>query len=871
MACAGDALVEETAGSGRISLGHFFFDAYLCIVKKQKDEKVSDMKKVSLFLVALLVMVSSAAMAQKTLVKGLLKDNTSGEGEPFATVRIFKEGKADKPVAMFLTDAEGRFSQELTGQGPHRIVFSSMGKEELKRDIELGKVAVLDLETLYIKENSTALKGVEVVAQKPLVKMEVDKMSYNVAEDEDAKAATVLDMLRKVPMVTVDGQDNISVNGSSAFKVYVDGKPNVMFSTNPSMIFKSMPASVVKNIEVMTNPGAKYDAEGASGVLNIVMNRQDPVAMQSMNGYNGSLRAAAGNRGMGAGAFLSGQQGKLSYSANAMVNYSKPGASELEMQQKNGSTDITTTSSTKMKIPFTMGSLSLGYDLDPMSSVSLTASVQSFSMKNNGRMNTLMLGAAASTGFGYGYQLDQKSSRTGFSGSADYQHFFNQERTSSIVLTYQLDYAPTRTKAWNDFDQTSTSFVDLTDRYSDSKETSVDHILQTDYTTPLGTGQTLALGGKLQLRNASSDSKYYLEEVYTPQMSSDYHYKNSILAGYAEYSGNWGSLGAKAGLRYEHTWQDVEYRLGNGSDFTTDYGSLVPTANLSYSLSPTSNIGLAYNMRISRPGISYLNPYVDRSNPNALSYGNSALDVEKAHNLSLVYNLFTSKLMLNLNIHHNFTDNAISQYSFYDGSLMNTTYGNIVKRHQTGMNAYVNWLVAPKTRLFMNGSVNYTDMRSNELDASSSGWTTNLMGGLQQTLPWDLKLSAYLITSSKTYTLQGWSSGFNMCTASLSKSLLKDKLTLSLSAMAGLNDGGNLKMESYSSGTGFDSHQDMEIPMSGVTFNVTYTFGNSKRQQRQRVSRVQNDYIEQQSQGEMLNSVGNGGAGNAGGGQMGGM
>ena len=118
------------------------------------------------------------------------------------------------------------------------------------------------------------LESVTVTASKPLVKMETDKMTYNVQEDADAKASTVLDMLRKVPMVTVDGQDNITVNGSSNFKVYVDGKPNPMFSSNPSQIFKAMPATMVKNIEVITNPGAKYDAEGTGGVLNLIMNKQ---------------------------------------------------------------------------------------------------------------------------------------------------------------------------------------------------------------------------------------------------------------------------------------------------------------------------------------------------------------------------------------------------------------------------------------------------------------------------------------------------------------------------------------------------------------------------------------------------------------------
>ena len=323
--------------------------------------------------------------------------------------------------------------------------------------------------------------------------------------------------------------------------------------------------------------------------------------------------------------------------------------------------------------------------------------------------------------------------------------------------------------------------------------------------------------------------------------------------------GNWNKLGAKAGLRYEYTWQDVEYHLGNGQDFNTTYGTLVPSASLQYNLGTGSNLGLTYNMRISRPGISYLNPYVDKTNPIALTYGNPDLDVEKAHNLSLVYNMFTSKLMVNLNLHHNFVDNAISQYSFYDdNNLLNTTYGNVVKSHQTGLSAYVNYLLTKDTRLFLNGGVNYTDLRSDALSQSNSGWTGNAMVGLQQTLPWNLKLSAFAITSTKSYTLQGWSGGFNLLTASLSKSLLNDKLTLSVSGVTGLNKGGNLNIETYSRGNSFTAHNNIKVPIYGLTFTVSYTFGNTKMAAKQRTTttRVQNDFIEQQSQGEVINSVG---------------
>ncbi len=825
------------------------------------------MERLKLFVLTMMMMVAQAVLAQSTIVKGILVDDASNEGEPYATVRVYRAGAKEKPVAMFLTDAEGAFSQEVKGKGSFEISFGSVGKEELKQALTLSGEATKDLGTLRIKENATMLGSVEVVAQKPLVKMEVDKMSYNVAEDEDSKSNTVLDMLRKVPMVTVDGQDNISVNGSSSFKIYVDGKPNVMMNSNPSVILKSMPATAVKSIEVVTNPGARFDAEGASGVLNIVMNKIEGMpggGAPDLDGYTGSLTARAGDKTLGASAFVSGQKGKLSYSANVMYNQMKPGSTTVEMMQEqnggnSGAGTMLTTSETTPKIPFTMGNISLGYDLDAKSSLSATLSFSTMEMKNKAYSLTQMTGGMYGTGFSYGNNNEMKTSRNSFSGNLDYQRFFNQNRTSYMTLTYQLTHSPSENEQRSDFENTNQTMLDLTDRYSLSKENTTEHTFQADFTTPLSATQTLNTGAKLMLRHASSDSKYYLNDVYNQLMSMDYSHNNSILAGYAEYSSKLGNWGLKGGLRYEHTWQSVEYKLDNGQDFDTSYGSLVPTANISYSLAPTSNLGLTYNMRISRPGISYLNPYVDRSNPTALTYGNDDLDVEKSHNLGLVYNLYTPKLMLNATLNYSFTNNGIEQYSFYDNdNLLNTTYGNIVKRQTTGLNLYANWLLAPNTRLFANGGVSYSNMSSDALGYDNSGWHANVMAGLQQTLPWNLKLGAFLISSSKTYTLQGWSSGQNILTANLSKSFFNDKLNISVMGITGLSKGGSLNMETYSKGKGFSTSSNIKVPLNGITFSVSYTFGNTKRQARMHQNKVSSDFIEQQSQGEIINSVGSG-------------
>ena len=212
--------------------------------------------------------------------------------------------------------------------------------------------------------------------------------------------------------------------------------------------------------------------------------------------------------------------------------------------------------------------------------------------------------------------------------------------------------------------------------------------------------------------------------------------------------------------------------------------------------------------------------------------------------------------MLNMNLHLNLTDNGIEQYSFYDGDMLNTTYGNMSSRHMAGVNAYANWLVTKNTRIFLNGSLNYTKLTTNAFDAENSGWQGNAMVGIQQTLPGNFKLGAYMMTSTKSYTLQGWSSGFNLLTGNISKSFFNDKLTVSMGGLTGLSAKGSLKMETFSEGKGFSTRSTIKVPIQSVTLSVSYTFGNSKRQVRQHVSRVQSDYIEQQSQGEMINSVG---------------
>ncbi len=810
-----------------------------------------------------LTAIPTAIYAQKTILSGVLMDSLTNVTEPYATIRIVSRQNPDTPLAMAITDMQGRFEQELTGKGDYNIQFSSVGKTNVTVPFTLKGESKLDLGVIYMTEDVQTLQSVEIVAQRPLVRMEVDKMSYNIADDVDSRSSTVLDMLRKVPMVTVDGEDNITVNGSSSFKVYLDGKPNVMMSSNPSEVFKNMPANVIKNIEVITNPGARYDAEGVGGVLNLVTERTAS-ADNNMSGYNATLRGMANNRGYGGGFYINTQQGKLSLSVNGNLMNRKMKDRETEMiRQQTGATDNMTTNYRQtgdMDFRIRMANVNMGYEIDSLRQLNASFGLMGFSTKDHSISQTSMKGGFYGNGFHYGGKSYTKNDRTSINGSIDYQRTFAGSKNKTLTLSYLVSTSPNNSDTYNTFiHDEDNSLINLTDRYTDGHTNTVENTFQIDYSTQIANGHTLDAGAKYILRNNSSDSKYYTGSddnyTYDAGNSMNYTHDNDIWAGYMEYALKAKQWSAKAGFRYEHTWQDVKYKSGQGTDFKLNYNNFVPSGSVSYILGAGSNIGLTYNMRISRPGIGLLNPYVNNSDPTAISYGNSGLDPEKAHNISMVYNLFTPKWMMNVTLRQSFCNNAIEGYSFYEDNILHSTYGNIVKNSQTGLNMYINWNAAPKTRFTFNGGISYVDLKSTQLELSNNGWQGNMMLGFQQTLPLQIRLSMNLITSGKRYNLQGWNGGFNAVMGSLSRTFLKDKLSVSVSGTTSFHKDGNMEFKSHTHGKDFNSRSLMTMPMRNIGLSVSYTFG--KKLTIRQPKRVINnsDLKENQSDYDMMENM----------------
>lgn len=830
-----------------------------------------------LSVILLLVAVAMSAGAQEKLftykIQGVVADSLTNEGEPYATLSISKKGAGEKPVKMAVTDSKGKFSVQASGSGDYTLTVKSVGRKEIRRDFTVSaSTKTIDLGRLLTQDDKTELKEAEVVALKPLVKADIDKLTYSVEDDPEQTTNTVIEMLRKVPMVTVDGQDNIKVNGSSSFKIYVNDKPNNMMTNNPKEVLKSMPASSIKKIEVITNPGPKYDAEGVGGILNIITTGGGP------EGYTATFSTRASNRGLGAGAFATVKTGKLTVSGNLNVNYAYNTKSYYDEHQTvtddegNALRQTELEGKQKGNGKWLGGSVEASYEIDTLRL--LTASLSMSKGANEGNRSRHSYSFQPSTGstlYSYLYGYDYRSEFNDISASVDYQRSF-KTKGRMLTLSYRLESSPAynyNTQLYSDMQALEEwqSLISKLQSYRfDGDHSTTEHTFQIDYTTPFAQHHTLETGLKYILRrNKANNDRYNLpdgeggEEAFDNDYSTHYLHQNDIFAAYLGYGLSLKKWSARLGLRYEHTLQDVEYRLGRGSDFTKNFDDLVPSAKLGYKITDTQNISLSYKMRISRPGIWSLNPYLDDSNPVSISQGNPNLVSEKNHSLTIQYGSYATKLTWNLSLGYSFTNNSIESVSLMmkdteiEGVLKPTgqqvmyeTYRNIGSNRHFDFTGFINWNIFKNTRLFGNvwgAWVRISDGQS----LSNHGWSVSMYGGVEQTIAktWTAQLNCYRQTPG--VTLQGNYGDFTSYTLSVSKKMLDKRLTITASASNFLKK--YCTFHNNSSGRNFISSNDSRWENWSVSIGASYRIGKLQTGVKKASRTVQNDDVKQQKSG----------------------
>lgn len=769
------------------------------------------------------------------IVKGQVLDSLTNESVPYATLKIALANAVQKPVKLLACDVDGKFKVRLSDAGNYIIYMQSIGKAPAESSFTLSdKQKNVDLGKLYMQEDNQRLDEVTVTAQKPLVKAEIDRITYSLEDDPEARTNNLLDMLRKVPMVTVDGEDKIELKGSSNFKIYMNGKPSNLLSNNPSAVLKSMPANTVKNIEVITEPGAKYDAEGIGGIINIIM------VKNTLQGYTGSvsLNASSVGRIFGSG-YLSLKAGKFGLMANYNCdreNSPWSDASSMREDLRNENERyLNQIGRSKSTGPFHFGSLEGSYEIDSLNLLTIGGGIHLGTSKSISEYAVEMLDASRDPV--YSYNRNSEAARTFGSTdvNVDYQRS-TYKKDELITLSYRFSHSPNNNE----------DYTELTDivnyepwmsypQRNVNKAFTNEHTGQFDYTTPTRENHALETGVKYILRQSQSvtDRTAFNEssQEWKDATSKDSRFSHTqhIYSVYFGYTMKFEKFGVKAGVRGEGTSLKVRYELDPDMNFSAGYFDVVPNATLSYQIGMTQQLRLGYNLRLQRPGIWYLNPYVNNADPQNISYGNPNLDSEKSNSISLNYSMFAQKFSFNTSVSYTFMNNSIERYTFIDPAdpgVFRTTYENIGKRQVTNLFVYSSWNPVPLFRVNLNGSLNYTDLKSEKNDMANSGFSGRIFAGAQFNLPLDLRLNLNGGCLSSMIQLQGRRSPLFFTTVYMSRDFLKKKLSVSLYFYDMFWK--RKKMESTTYGDTFYRQDINYSPAQTFGIGISYRFGNLK-------------------------------------------
>lgn len=645
--------------------------------------------------------------------------------------------------------------------------------------LAIGVQAQVVVETDTLQ--SQKIEEVVVTHQRQLVKNDIDKLTYDVQHDKNAKSKNTLEMLRKVPLVTVDGQDNIKVKGSGNFKIYKNGHPDPSLSgSNAKDVLKAIPASTIKKIEVITDPGAKYDAEGTSAILNIVL-----MDNSHLKGIAGTLNAEATTKGKTSiGSYLTTQIGKFALAFNFDYNHQSRKGTEFTNENaydyvKSGERSMSISHESVMGNVH-IGDLSASYDIDSLNLISVSVDGFSYSVGMNGwgeqkrwdKMDNLL----------YRYN-DRTSSPTymyyDLGGRADYQH---KTHLDGEVLTLSYMLATTRLHNVQRFEYSDmvNMPVDYTGYEQNGREKFAEHTFQLDYVRPFGKLHKIESGLKYILRKNNSFSLMDYQGA-TADVESNFKHTNKVGAAYLSYVFTKDKWSARAGLRYEHSYMNAEFPDESNKGFHHHLNDWVPSASAQYKIADNQTIKLGYSMSIQRPGISYLNPALI-STPTTLHFGNPALSSSKNHLLQLNYMFMSPKLTFNISPFYVFSNDEITSLNYVEAGKDVSTYGNSLRRKAFGVSTYLQWQPFKGTDISLNATESYVHREIPTPHLKNCGWNGMAFLTIQQQLMWKIMLNieAGGAFGKAVNDIYYYSEGWKYYGLSLTRQFFNDKLSVTL-------------------------------------------------------------------------------------------
>jgi len=668
--------------------------------------------KERLFLLLLLLPASLCAQPN-FLLRGQVVDAANDTPVGFATAALLRDSTA---VVAAAADAQGRFELKAPAAGDYLLQITMVGYAPQTEPVTLGQAAA-DAGTIRLRQG-VAIDQVTVAIQKPLVTADAEKTVYSVEDDPQAASSTLAEILRKVPQLTIDAEGNVKLNGQSDFKVLVNGRSSAMFK-NFKDVIRSMPASQIKKIEVITEPSMKYDAEGAGGIINIITARKE------FDGYNGSLNYTAGlnNRQNLGGVTLSVQKGKFAASIQGFIFQidSKNRPSESESWQENYASDQqryrTSSSSGYVRGHNEYFSLNLSYQPDTLNLVTLEGSLWTGRWKNYSDSRARMCDIEERPTVEYATRSFDNFPYTGFEVGANYERRFRKaDRTLTVSDMVEIDPDKGYELAAYDgvLNYPSSQF------YKRHTSRGVTNTLQADYYDPLAEHHYIEAGGKYIYRL----NKGYRNEIpwadpvgFDPANTTAYddlRQRQQILALYFGYGLKFEKVSARAGVRGERTWNHAD--VDNSREGVYGYGNcllnFIPYLSFTYKPCGGHNLSLSYTERLRRPSIAMLSTYLDDSDPYDTSQGNPDLKASTSHTLSLKYNYFSPKWSGTFTLSGQLSNDGISSWTHVnDAGVSHTTYSNSVRSRTAGARLSINYTPSEKFSFAFNGQGGYNRYR----------------------------------------------------------------------------------------------------------------------------------------------------------------
>ncbi|MXV50784.1 TonB-dependent receptor [Pedobacter sp. HMF7647] len=799
------------------------------------------MKRIFTFIFLLAIAITAQAQmggGGSTVVgriSGNVIDSLTKKPLDYATVTLYRS-KGKVPLNGVLTDEKGNFKLNNVAPGNYKVTVTFIGYPTKTFDPIKTTPEKPDnnMGTVIVSPGANALKEVQVTGTQSVIENKIDKMVYNAEKDATVSGGNAGDVLRKVPMVAVDQDGNVSLRGSQNVKILINGRPSGAVASSVGDAMKMMPADQIKSVEVITSPSAKYDAEGTAGIINIITKKKD------VSGVSGSISGGLGTRQNNGNANLNVNKNRLSVSGNFGGNLTWPQTSNIN----NYSTSLATGDVVNQQIGTTrtkryayVGSGNVAYDFNDKNSVSTGIRF------NNTQFSTE--GFTDNSGFrNYVQNNNTTTDFGGFDWNADYTRKFKKEG-EELTFAGQWSYGKTNT----DID----AFYNLPifkNQQGGNNALNNEYTGQLDYALPINKVIKLEAGGKLISRKINSDYEIFGQGVdgnyvFDKEASNTYDYSQDVYSGYTVLSFQFkNSVGLQAGARVENTQID-----GTSSNFVTalppfsnSYTNFIPSFAISKTFKKSQTVKLSYSKRIQRPSLQFLNPFRNTSNLQYQTQGNPYLSPEISQSVELNYSTFIKSSVINASIYYRHTDDIIEsfltqpEYSYVDANgQTQTIQTNLTSYQNTGNNNSFGGSffgqVIPVKNLTLRTSINlfsYKPTASSQFqDATTQENKTylqyNIFGQGSYNLPKNLVIETFAIFNAPRRTLQGRYPSFNMWVISMSKQFMQKRAKIGVNVIDPFNEVKHFDSQ-VNNGTSL-VNTNFALPFRSVGVNFSWSFG----------------------------------------------